>query len=70
MNIFGRLFSASKQRMVERARAQRAVHQREAETELLGDDIRSGFARQTAVDKFAERDEYKSAIGEDFLDDL
>lgn len=64
------IFHRRKQAMVERARAQRTARQREADAELLLDDIRSGFAGRAALDTFVAREDretgYKSAIGEDW----
>jgi hypothetical protein len=70
MNFLTSLFSAAHKRVPKHARAKRAERQREADAELLLEDLRSGFAGQTALDTFAGRDEYKSAIGEDFEGDL
>jgi hypothetical protein len=69
MNLITKLLSAAHQRVLARARAKRAERQREAAADLLLDDIRSGFATQTAIDEFAAHDEYESAIGEDFEGD-
>lgn len=69
MNFITSLLNGAHQRVLERARTKRAERQREADADLLLDDLRSSFATQKALDRFAAHDEYKSAIGEDFPDD-
>lgn len=69
MNFLTNLLGAHR-RVLERARAKRAERQRNAAAELLIDDLRSGFATQSALDKFAANDGYKSAISEDWGEDL